>query len=36
MILVEKEAVKFDSKQKYIRALYTGGTLADEAMKLLR
>lgn len=33
--LVEIEALKFDSKQKYIRALYTGGTLADEAMKLL-
>lgn len=33
--LVEKEAVKFASEQKYIRALYTGGTLADEAMKLL-
>jgi succinyl-CoA synthetase alpha subunit len=33
--LVEKETVKFDNKQKYIRALYTGGTLADEAMKLL-
>lgn len=33
--LVEQEAVKLGSKQKYIRALYTGGTLADEAMKLL-
>ncbi|RMC96926.1 acyl-CoA synthetase FdrA [Clostridium autoethanogenum] len=33
--LVKQEAAKFDSKQKYIRALYTGGTLADEAMKLL-
>lgn len=33
--LVEKEAGKFVSNQKYIRALYTGGTLADEAMKLL-
>lgn len=33
--LVEKEFVKFHSSQKYIRALYTGGTLADEAMKLL-
>lgn len=33
--LVEKEAIKFDKGQKYIRALYTGGTLADEAMKLL-
>lgn len=34
-ILVEKEVEQFDSRQKYIRALYTGGTLADEAMKLL-
>lgn len=33
--LVEKEVARFDKKQKYIRALYTGGTLADEAMKLL-
>lgn len=33
--LVERESLKFDSEQKYIRALYTGGTLADEAMKLL-
>jgi len=34
-LLVEKEMVKFGIEQKYIRALYTGGTLADEAMKLL-
>jgi FdrA protein len=33
--IVEREAVKFHKEQKYIRALYTGGTLADEAMKLL-
>lgn len=33
--IVEKEASKFQSSQKYLRALYTGGTLADEAMKLL-
>lgn len=29
------EASKLHSSQKYLRALYTGGTLADEAMKLL-
>ncbi|MBF8984217.1 acyl-CoA synthetase FdrA [Lutibacter sp. B2] len=33
--IVEKEVSKFHSKQKYVRGLYTGGTLADEAMKLL-
>ena len=33
--MVEKEANKFDSTQKYFRGLFTGGTLADEAMKLL-
>lgn len=33
--IVESEALKFDKAQKYLRALYTGGTLADEAMKLL-
>lgn len=33
--IVNKEAVKFHGSQKYLRALYTGGTLADEAMKLL-
>lgn len=33
--IVNKEAAKLQSSQKYLRALYTGGTLADEAMKLL-
>lgn len=33
--IVEEEVSKFDKSQKYIRCLYTGGTLADEAMKLL-
>ncbi|MCC5910173.1 MAG: acyl-CoA synthetase FdrA [Clostridiaceae bacterium] len=33
--LVEKEVSKFHPTQKYLRGLYTGGTLADEAMKLL-
>lgn len=33
--IVNNEASKFCSDQKYLRALYTGGTLADEAMKLL-
>lgn len=33
--IVNSEASKFHCKQKYLRALYTGGTLADEAMKLL-
>lgn len=33
--LVEKETAKFGKGQKYLRALYTGGTLADEVMKLL-
>lgn len=33
--IVNKEAAKIHSSQKYLRALYTGGTLADEAMKLL-
>ncbi|MDV4151415.1 acyl-CoA synthetase FdrA [Clostridium sp. AL.422] len=33
--IVEKEASKLHPSQKYLRALYTGGTLADEAMKLL-
>lgn len=33
--IVEREASKLDSSQKYLRAFYTGGTLADEAMKLL-
>ncbi len=33
--IVSKETVKLHPSQKYLRALYTGGTLADEAMKLL-
>lgn len=33
--LVDNEISKMHVSQKYIRALYTGGTLADEAMKLL-
>lgn len=33
--IVNKESTKLQSSQKYLRALYTGGTLADEAMKLL-
>lgn len=33
--IVKSEAAKLHSEQKYLRALYTGGTLADEAMKLL-
>jgi len=34
--IVEAECKKISIGQKYLRALYTGGTLADEAMKLLR
>ena len=33
--LVKDETAKFGKEQKYIRAMYTGGTLADECMKLL-
>ncbi|MBK5240295.1 acyl-CoA synthetase FdrA [Clostridium sp.] len=33
--IVQGECKKFNSGQKYLRALYTGGTLADEAMKML-
>lgn len=33
--MIENEVSKFDKKQKYIRGLYTGGTLTDEAMKML-
>lgn len=33
--IVKNEVSGFHSGQKYLRALYTGGTLADEAMKLL-
>ncbi len=34
--IVQGECEKFSKGQKYLRALYTGGTLADEAMKVLR
>lgn len=33
--IVRGECIKFGQGQKYLRALYTGGTLADEAMKML-
>ncbi len=33
--IVQEEVSKMNDKQKYLRGLYTGGTLADEAMKLL-
>jgi FdrA protein len=33
--LAKAEAAKLGPEQKYLRALYTGGTLADEAMKIL-
>ncbi|MGH4124545.1 MAG: acyl-CoA synthetase FdrA [Clostridium sp.] len=33
--IVQAECKKLSSDQKYLRALYTGGTLADEAMKML-
>lgn len=33
--MAEAEAAKMAPSQKYIRGLYTGGTLCDEAMKLL-
>lgn len=33
--IVKEETEKLDKNQKYIRGLFTGGTLADEAMKLL-
>jgi FdrA protein len=33
--IVQGECKKFSNNQKYLRALYTGGTLADEAMKML-
>lgn len=33
--IVEEEVSKFATGQKYLRGLYTGGTLADEAMKML-
>jgi len=34
-VIVQGECKKFSKGQKYLRALYTGGTLADEAMKML-
>jgi len=33
--IVENEVTKMLESQKYLRGLYTGGTLADEAMKML-
>lgn len=33
--IITREVSKFSKGQKYLRALYTGGTLADEAMKML-
>ena len=33
--IVKEETAKLGSEQKYLRAMYTGGTLADECMKLL-
>lgn len=33
--IVNDEASKLGKDQKYLRAMYTGGTLADECMKLL-
>ncbi len=33
--IIEGEVSRFHSSQKYVRGLFTGGTLADEAMKLL-
>lgn len=33
--IVEEEVSKLDPEQKYLRGLYTGGTLADEAMNML-
>ncbi|BEP28842.1 acyl-CoA synthetase FdrA [Helicovermis profundi] len=33
--IVKSESSKFDNEQMYFRALYTGGTLADEAMKIM-
>lgn len=34
-VIVQSECKKISKGQKYLRALYTGGTLADEAMKML-
>ncbi len=33
--MVEKEVQQYSNTQKYVRGLYTGGTLADEAMMVL-
>jgi succinyl-CoA synthetase alpha subunit len=33
--LVERETARMDRRQRYLRGLFTGGTLADEAMILL-
>lgn len=33
--LAKTESAKMKSEQKYVRGLYTGGTLCDEAMKML-
>ena len=33
--LAMEEALKMTTSQKYVRGLYTGGTLCDEAMKLM-
>ncbi|ABW18418.1 acyl-CoA synthetase FdrA [Alkaliphilus oremlandii] len=33
--MIEKEIGKLQPEQKYLRGIYTGGTLCDEAMKLL-
>lgn len=33
--IVNDEVEKLDKNQKYLRGLYTGGTLADEAMQIL-
>lgn len=33
--IIENQINKLSENQKYLRALYTGGTLADEAMKIL-
>lgn len=33
--IIRKERAGYQSTQKYVRGLYTGGTLCDEAMKLM-
>jgi FdrA protein len=35
LVLVEEQVNVLKSHQRYLRGLYTGGTLADEAMKML-